>query len=433
VKQYTGKVDMRRLTANPWIVCLSAASFFLYQYMQITSFNVLKPELMVAFHTSSAALSLMGSFYFYGTVLFLVPAGILLDYLSTRTIILLAMALSLVGLLLFTTATSIYTASLGRFLVGISGGPFCFLGTMRLASRWFPEDRFAFVTGVIVALGMLGGIIAQMPFTYLIQQFGWQEAMFINLGLGVVLTVLIYAFVYDYPPGKEQEYQKQIAYYRELGFVKGLKTVVLKKQNWYCGLYASLLNLPIFVFGALIGIIYLTQTFLITPMQASLVCSCLFLGMLIGSPIFGFISDKLLLRKAPMLFGLLVCLGASIILIQSNEATVGGLMVLLFIIGFGSSAQILAYPTVTESNPAALTGSALSLASVVIMAGGAVFQPIVGALLEMNWDGAYIGGMALYSTADYRHTLWILPICMMISAAIGMLIKETYCRRKVAT
>lgn len=421
---------MRRLTANPWLVCICAASFFFYQYIQITSFNVLEPDLMVAFNTDSSALGLIGSFYFYGTVLFLIPAGILLDYVSTRLIILMAMVLSLIGLLLFTTADSLYVAGLGRFLVGISGGPVCFLGTMRIASRWFPEDRFAFVTGVIVAIAMLGGMIAQTPFVLLIEAVGWKNAMYVNLGFGVLLFILIYLFVYDHPAGKEKEYIDQLTYYRELGFVNGLKKVILKAQNWYCGIFASLLNLPIFVLGALLGFIYLTQIFNVSRIEASYICSALFFGMLTGAPLFGYVSDKLRLRKVPMLAGLIICLFSIIIVIQSSYLSVSSLLCLFYLIGFGSSSQVLAYPTVTESNPLALTGSSLSLASTIIMSGGAIFQPLVGTLLEMNWSGVRVDDIPIYSHANYKFALWLLPICIVIAGIMVLLIRETYCRRR---
>jgi MFS family permease len=421
---------MRRLTSNPWIVCLAAASFFFYQYIQITIFNVLKPDLMVAFDTTSSALSLLSSLYFYGTVLFLIPAGILLDYLSTRTIILMAMALSLVGLGIFITANTISTAGIGRFLIGISGGPFCFLSTMRLASRWFPEERLAFVTGIIVAVAMLGGIISQAPFIYLVDAFGWRYAMYLNLMLGVVIAGIIYLYIYDYPEGKEEDYKQQIKFYREIGFVKGLKIVVLKLQNWYCGIFASLLNLPIFVLGALWGLMYLTQIFNLERMQASWVCSMLFFGMLVGAPVFGFISDTLHLRKVPMLAGSLICFISVLIVIDSSHLSYASLMLLFFLIGFGSSAQILAYPTVTESNPLALTGSALGLSSTLIMSGGAIFQPIVGWLIEMKWDKLLEDGLPVYSAANYKFALWIMPISILIAGSMVLLIKETYCKRR---
>lgn len=423
---------MRRITSNPWLVCLSAAGFFFYQYIQITSFNVLKPDLMLAFNTTSASLSLLASLYFYGTILFLIPAGIMLDNLSTRTIILLAMSISLVGLLIFTTSTSMIAAGCGRFLVGLSGGPFCFLSMMRLASRWFPENRLAFVTGVLVSFGMVGGIIAQTPFIYLVQSMGWQNAMYVNLGLGLVLTTLVYLFVYDYPVGKEAEYNQQIAFNREMGFVNGLKIVVTKAQNWYCGIFASLLNLPIFVFGALMGILYLTDIFGVSRIQASIICSGLFLGMIIGAPTFGYISDKLHLRKVPMLLGLIICLISVIILLKSSSLSVISLAILFYLIGFGSSSQVIAYPTVTESNPIALTGSALSLASTIIMAGGAIFQPLIGYMLEKNWDKAMYNGLPKYTPNDYDCAFWVVPASIVIAGIIVWFIRETYCRRTIS-
>jgi len=404
---------MHRQITNPWIVCLSAASFFFFQFLQITIFNVLKPNLMIAFDTGASTLSIVSALYFYGTVLFLIPAGILLDNLSTRALILIAMALSLVGLVIFTSANNIYIAGLGRFIIGVSGGPFCFLSTMRLASRWFPENRMAFVTGVIVSFGMVGGIIAQAPVVLLVQAYGWKEAMLANIILGLFIWLLLFLFVSDYPPGKKQEYLKQRDYYRSNGFVKGLAKVVTKTQNWYCGIFASLLNLPIFIFGALLGITYLVEVHYTSNTAASLVCSMLFVGMMVGAPIFGFMSDKLRLRKAPMLFGAVICMSTMLLLLPSGPLSIGSLNLLFFLIGFGSSSQVLAYPTVAEINPLALTGSSLGLASTLIMSGGAIFQPIVGWLVDVN----------------YNLTLWLVIGALIMSAVAALFIRETYCRR----
>jgi len=406
---------MKLKLVNPWIVCLAASSFFFYQFLQIALFNVLKPNLMVAFNTSSSSLSIVSSLYFYGTILFLIPAGILLDNLSTRTIILSAMLISLLGLGIFTCANDVYVAGLGRFIIGISGGPFGLQSIIRLASRWFPENRMAFITGVIVAIGMVGGVISQAPFTLLIDAYGWKNAMLANLGLGLLLSLVLFMFVHDYPPGKKQEFLQQQAYYRRNGFVKGLSKVILKTQNWYCGLFASLLNLPIFILGALWGIMYLTQEQELSSVAASAVCSMLFIGMIIGSPVFGFISDKLRLRKFPMLVGIVICLAAMLMLNQNAVLSTSALMCIFLLIGFGSSSQILAYPTVTEINPSALTGSSLGLASTLIMSGGAVFQPIVGWLDDFNQD----------------YVIYCMAVCLFLSGVVAYFINETYCRRSL--
>jgi len=419
---------MQLHVTNPWIVCLTAASFFFFQFIQITMFNILKPELIIEFNTDPAILSFISALYFYGTVLFLIPAGIILDNISTRKIILATMSASLIGLLIFATSTSILGAGIGRFLVGISGGPFCFLSSMRIAARWFPEQRLAFVTGVIVAMAMLGGMVAQLPFSLLVAEVGWRTAMYVNLGLGVLLLGLIYLYVYDYPAGKKREYEQQMAYYRTHGFVQGLKIVIFKAQNWHCGLFASLLNLPILVFGALWGFMYVTQVFNLPRLQASTACAMLFLGMLLGGPTFGWISDRWLVRKTPMFAGLLLCFIAIAVLLLAPNLGFYSVALLMFLIGIGSSAQILAYPTVTDSNPAALAGSALGLTSTLIMAGGAVIQPVVGWLIEYKWGGLIAAGMPIFSYTNYNFAFWSMPLALIIATGLVFRIKETNCK-----
>lgn len=413
---------------NPWVVILAAASFFFFQFIQITMFNILKPELIVELKADPSILSFISSLYFYGTVLLLLPAGVILDYISTRKVILVTMSLSLIGLVIFATANSIFMAGLGRFLVGVSGGPFCLISSMRLAARWFPERRLAFVTGVIIALGMFGGMVAQLPLGVLVAKFGWRTAMYANIGLGVFLLGIMYLFVYDHPWGKGKEYKQQMAFYHTTGFISGLKRVLLKKQNWNCGLYASLLNLPILIFGALWGFIYLVQVFNLPRFEASMACTALFLGMLIGGPIFGFVSDRILRRKLPMLIGLVLCFTAMVTLLTAQNLSFGSLALVLFLVGLGSSAQILAYPTVADSNSPALTGSALGLTSTLVMAGGAVAQPLIGWLIESRWDGSHMLGMPIFSAANYNRAFWLMPIAMVLAGILWLFIRETYCK-----
>lgn len=415
---------------NPWLVCLTAASFFFYQFIQITMFNILQPELIVAFDTNAAVLSFISSLYFYGTVLFLIPAGIILDNISARKIILAAMSLSLIGLFICVNADSVVAFGIGRFMVGISGGPFCFLGSMRLAARWFPEQKLALVTGVIVAMAMFGGMVAQLPFSLLVASLGWKAAMYINLILGAVLLGLVFLIVHDYPAGKQKEYEKQMSYYKSHSFVTGLRTVITRMQNWNCGLFASLLNLPILILGALWGFMYLQQVLGLESTKAATTCAMLFLGMLLGGPTFGHISDRIRLRKPLMYVGALVCLMALVLVLMLQSSSFNAIMILFFIIGFGSSAQILAYPTVTESNPPALTGSALGLTSAIIMGGGAVAQPLIGWLIKTHSNGYtdLSSSMPSYSVAAYHFAFWLMPVAIIFALGFVWYIRETACQ-----
>lgn len=419
---------INKKTLQPWLVCLSAAGFFCYEFFQINMFNALDPELIKEFNVSGTKLSFLSSLYFYGTVGLLIPAGILLDKLSTRVLILTAMGLSILGTFLFAISTSFEMAAISRFIVGVSGGPFGFLCTIRLSSRWFPENKLAFVTGIIVSIGMMGGFLSQTPFTILVENIGWRYAIGVDIAVGLILFSILIIFIKDHPADKRFEYLKQQAIYKKMGFIKGLKIVILKLQNWYCGIFASLLNLPIFLLGALWGNLYISQVFNLSRIQASYISSMLYIGMLLGSPFFGYISDKMNLRRMPMLIGAIICLTTIIYVMQQHSLSLETLVILFFIIGFGSSSQILAYPTVAESNHPSMTGSSEGLAAVLIMSGGAFFQPLFGYLLDKNWNGTTINNLPIYSYFDYFNALSLLPVSILISILMIYFIKETNCK-----
>lgn len=139
-----------------WIVCLIAALFFFYEFIQMNMLSSLNQDLMAAFDVDATRLGILSSTYFYANVIFLLPAGQLLDRYSTRTIILIALSLCVLGTYLFSLTDSLWIAAFFRFVTGI-GSAFCFLSSIRLASRWFPANHMALISGLIVTMAMLGG------------------------------------------------------------------------------------------------------------------------------------------------------------------------------------------------------------------------------------------------------------------------------------
>lgn len=410
-----------------WLVILSVSGFFCFEFFQINMFNALDPSLIKEFNTSATELSFLSSLYFYGTILLIFPAGMILDRVSPKKLILGALSLSLLGTTLFATADSLFMACLGRFIVGVTGGPFGLLSTLKIASRWFEEKKLAFVTGVIIAVGMFGGILSQTPFIKLVDSIGWRQSLAVDIAIGAVILLAIWRIAKDFPEEKAEVYNNHTIEFKELGFAQGLLTVIKKPQNWLCGTFASLLNLPIFILGALWGTIYLEQVYGLNRVDASYVTSMLYIGMLIGSPLFGRISDELKSRKKPMLVGNLICFVVMLVIINNTALSINLLMLLFFIVGFSSSSQIIAYPTVAESNPKYLTGSSQGLAAVLIMSGGAFFQPIFGWLLDFNWNGATHGGLPQYTLENFKLALNVMPVCMIVCFIALFFMRETRC------
>ncbi len=53
-------------------------------------------------------------------------------------------------------------ACLARLMIGF-GSSFAAVGSMKLAANWFPANRFALLTGMMVTIGMLGAIGGKPP------------------------------------------------------------------------------------------------------------------------------------------------------------------------------------------------------------------------------------------------------------------------------
>ena len=84
-----------------WIVCISAAAFFLYEFLQMLCLNSISTDLMAAFHINATQLGWLSSANFIATILCLFPAGQLIDRLPVKRLILIAMSLCIGGTILF--------------------------------------------------------------------------------------------------------------------------------------------------------------------------------------------------------------------------------------------------------------------------------------------------------------------------------------------
>ncbi len=419
-------VESKSSAFQPWLVVFSAALFFFFEFMQLNMFNALNPYFIKAFSVSAAQLGSLSANYFYATVLFLIPAGLLLDRFSTRKILIIAMLICLLCTFAFAASHVLWQAALCRFITGL-GASFCLLSCVRLASRWFPPHKMALVIGLVVTFAMVGGMVAQAPFTLLSDSIGWRNTLFLDAGVGVLMWFMIIACVRDYPPEQAKKLVGQQEHVQSLGMWRSLFLVLKNLQNWLAGLYTSLINLPIFLLGAMWGSMYLVQIRHLTRPQASVVTSMIFIGTIVGSPLLGNLSDRIGRRRLPMVVGAILSLCTILLLMYAPHLSMISLIFTFLALGFFTSVQIISYPLVVESNPLALTGVAESIASVLIMAGG-FSQPFFGWLMGLHWQHTMVNNLPVYSVSDFRLAFAIMPVGFIIALLATWRIRETYCK-----
>jgi MFS family permease len=404
-----------------WVVCLSAGLFFLYEFFQLNIFDVINQPLRDDFQINATQLSWMSSAYLWADILFLLPAGVILDRYSTRTVILSAMLICVLGTIGFATTNSFILASFCHFLSGI-GNAFCFLSCVVLVSHWFPPRRQALVIGSLVTMAFVGGMMAHTPFAYLYELFGWRQALLIDGAVGAVLWLWIYCVVKDKPenaPVKSLSNQGNII----AGFIKALSN----SQNWLAGFFTSFLNLPIMVICALWGATYLQVVHHLSEMAASNVVSLIFMGSVIGCPLAGWLSDSQGRRKPLMVAGAIATLIAVFPLFLDTTFSQVTLSILFFALGFFTSVQVISYPLIAESNSTDNTGASTGIASVIIMGGGGVGQVLFGWLMAHHAQAI----TTTYTVADFQFAMWMFPITAFVALIAALLTRETYCKHKV--
>jgi MFS family permease len=366
--------------------------------------------------------------YFYANFLCLFPAGNLLDRFSTKKLLMLAISVCTLGALFFSVATVYWAAALGRAMEG-AGAAFCFLSCIRIASRWFSPNQMAFVTGVIVTMAMLGGLVAQTPFALLVASLqNWRHALYINAILGVIILFVVFFVVQDRPPDAKTEAQVDHQQLQKLGLWQCIRLAAFNGQNWLGGLYTALVNLPVFILGGLWGILYLTRVHHVSSTQASYATTLFFVGVILGSLGYGWISDRLERRVMPMIVGAVLSIIVIFILMYAKGLALWQIIMLFFLIGFTTSSQVLTYPLIAELNPIYLTITAVSIDSLCIMASGFIVPPFFGWLMQRSGTQAMVDGVTAYTPADFNHAMLLIPIAFIVARIITAFMRETYCK-----
>lgn len=407
----------------PWIIVGLGALFYCYEYYLRIAPSVMTQDLMRAFSISSVSLGNLIACYYYAYTPMQLPVGLLLDKYGPRRLLILAVLSCVVGSYLFVGTSSLAIAELGRFLVGF-GSAFAFVGALQLAAIWLPPERFALISGSVTTLGMMGAIIGDISLTYLVQQVGWQHTIRYAGGAGVVLIALMILLLRD-KKGGVVETTSTITWFE--GF-RGLRDILFKPGIWINGLIGCLLYTPTSAFAELWGIPYLQRAHGLSSAQAASGVAVLFLGWAIGGPLAGLLSDSLRLRRSILpIGGVLASIFVMILLYVPNLSHFAVYTILLFF-GMSASVQVIVFAIGKEISARHHAGTALAITNMIVMLGGAFFQPFIGYLLQISGDAIHWHGVYLYSTSDYRLALTILPAGLILASILAFLLPETRCQ-----
>ncbi len=383
-------------------------------------------HLMRDFQVGGALLGNLSAFYFYAYAALQIPVGLMVDRWGPRRLMGFGALLCTLGSLVFALAERTELVYLARLLIGAGAG-FGFVSTLKLAAAWFPVRRFAALVGATMAIGMAGGFLGQAPLAALVDLVGWREALGYVTAAGLVLSLAIWFVVRDAPDHDGAAGAAEAAPERPpVG--RSLAGALRRPRNWAIALIGASMTAPLLSFAGLWGVAWLMQVEGLTRPEAAATTSLLLVGWAVGSPLAGVISDRLGRRRRPLVAA--ACLALACIAALFFLPGLGGpLRAGLFLAsGFFCGAMAICFALVREDNPQAISGTAIAFVNTAVVASGALFQPLLGAALDWQWDGTLVEGVRVYGEAAYRTAFSLLIAFLGLGIIAGFFTRETGCR-----
>ncbi len=152
----------------------------------------------------------------------------------------------------------------------------------------------------------------------------------------------------------------------------------------------------------------------------------IFIGWAIGGPLIGAFSDKLKSRKPLMFVSVVVSLLLLLVVMFVPHLHFIVLFVLMFLYGLFNTGVATAYAVAGEIHDLSVVGMSVAFTNMVSILIGALLQPLMGLLLDLNWHGQMLSGTKVYPQVAYSHAMWLLPCALVISFLFLLFVKESY-------
>jgi len=401
-----------------WIIYLISCLLFILSQFYRSSIAVISPNLVEEFSLDTEELGLISAAFFYAFATMQIPVGLYLDSLGPRFFMTALSLVAAAGAMVFACAESVSALIVGRILLGV--GMACnLMGPLKLITSWFSPLYFATLSAIFVSVGTAGNIAAATPLVWLTELFGWRTTFLLFAISNLLISILFYLIARNRPEDTPTSRPKTDTTVSLSVALSGIVQLFSRRDYWLIsigtffryGIYASV--------QALWAGPLLMVAMGLSPFMTGNLLLAMSIGLIIGSPICGWISDRILLsRKYVIITGLVTMAG---ILIMLSVLPKGTWLLILFALffgfGFSSSSGQIMYAHIKERMPLNNAGVAMTGINFFTMAGVAFFLHGLGWAIKEFYPGgspapevfrvafAFFGGSLVLTALIYGLTV----------------------------
>ena len=337
--------------------------------------------IMADLSLSHAQGGLLMSFFALPGIIVAIPAGMLADRHSQKTIVLVSLSLMILGPALVASGSSLPVLALGRIISGAGAVTFLVVAPQLLV-QWFTGREVGIAMGIFNTGMPLGTILSLNFLSLLAENLDWRASIWLSAGLSLVALV-VFALLFAPAPRRSGQISP-----KSEGFFQGIRLAGV--PIWLVGAAWGLFNAAVISLFTFTPDLFRAAGFSIAT--AGFLTSLVMWPALVLSPLVGYIIDKVDRKRTIIAVGGLA-LAALIVWVP---AAIGWILALMLIIGM---AQALV-PTPIFALPPDVTtperlGLGFGILSTCLNLGMVVGPAAVGLMKDVT--GSYQAGYALMS------------------------------------
>ncbi len=286
-------------TLYRWTVLVFVSLAMFGNYYFYDALSPLADILQKQLHFSDQNIGLLNSFYSIAPIATVLIGGIIIDRIGTRRSTLLFGTICLIGSIITAATPHFIVMASGRLIFGMGAESLIVAVTTALA-KWFRGKELSFAFGINLLIARFGTLLAQSSPSWASSAYSnWQTPWWIGVGF-VTLCVIGPILYWILEARAERRYA--------LGSAGGTDKVVFSDVKKFGRSYWYLVALCVLFYSA----IFPFETFAVKFFQhsrhmplddAGLLLAILTLCTMIGTPIFGYLSDRIGRRALLMMVG----------------------------------------------------------------------------------------------------------------------------------
>ena len=406
-----------------WIVFSIICLVYFFVYFHRVSTSVIAKDLLDSFRTNATALGFMSSMYFYLYAFEQPVVGFLSDRLGPRRVIAYWSMVAAVGSFLFGLAPNIGWATVGRTLIGIGVGG-VYVPALKALSLWFRQKEFSALVGLLMAVGNFGAVIATTPLAWAASSWGWRPTFFLIGAITLILSAVTLFLMREHKEttaAPQEPAVDKAPGERRTG--SSALPVLFSGQFWiiagiFFGIYGTLVT-----FQGLWATPFLMTALGVGSLLASKLNMLIPIGVIIGSPLLGWMSDRFAMDKRRLLIGILSMYDLSWmgLIFCHHQLGIAGMAAVQLVMGMTAGGFIsVLWGIVRETTPSESIGVISGMLNPAPFFGVAVFQVVTGAILD---HADNVGD--LYALSGFKNAFVVCLLANLLCSALAFCIRKS--------